>query len=328
MRKLRILGLAWVLVTLVGASSPKQHSGKAHDVRDANGFITAEELLLRTKAAYGFADRLVGIKSPKFFGIFMQAYNVAARAEDQKEYEEVRNVGSWNVGSKFLEREDFLAAQKRIVVEAGLAPEQLSAPDVEECVALLKGGKVCCSGILVGKSSVLTAGHCASSCNDTIRLVSQAGPAVDIDINKPASAFFQGLDLAIVKLNSSTAFPRATLADDIDMRKLDIVSAVGFGATGHACSSGIGTRRKAPLPVIAEECDAASMQVYDCKSGEFVAGSSIEGVCPSDSGGAAFLQNGHNRVLAGIIVDQVPGADFVGRFVRMDKDVRKWVEAN
>jgi hypothetical protein len=315
-----VAALAFLALGFAGFSvSPRM-------ARDKGGFLREDALRARTRASYSFASELVGIESPDFLDAFMRSYNAAVDLENNQGRS--ANLGKWNLDSKLLGERNFRKGQVSILVDSSKYPDQLPAPEIEECAALMRGGTVCCSGIVIDRSAILTAGHCLAECSEVVRLETQAGAPVTVSVDKDSSAVLPGVDLAVIKLKQNVSFPIASLASDSEMAKFDNILAAGYGAAGPHCSGRKGIRRKAFLPVAAELCDGPSMNKYGCKVGEFVAGSAQSGICPADSGGAGFIVNGRNRVLAGVIVEKVPGAELIGRFVRMDKGVRDLIADN
>lgn len=332
-RKLFLRGS--ILITLAGSCMvPRARSEES--LRDRFGFLTESAVMARTRAAYLFADRLVGVNGSRFLEAFMRSYNSAVDLEwaGSKDERARARVGSFNLSSPLLESDRFRDELKKIVVESGRTPEQLAAPDIGECVAIMNGNKVCCSGTFVSQTAILTAAHCLDSCGDKARL-EQNGATTTATIDRQLDKTFPGFDpstlvgdIAIMRLKQGGSAQLATLADDSSMSRIGPVLAVGFGSTGSGCQDPPGVRRKAKLPVAAGICDQTAIQKFGCQSGEFVAGSNTRGVCPADSGGAAFVELSGGRVLAGVIVQQIPSQDYTGRFVRMDKDVRDWIANN
>jgi hypothetical protein len=330
--------IALIALASLGSAQALSTQGVEKKIRDKNGFMYEEELRVRTQASYSFAYKLVGPESPLFFDAFMRSYNAASDLEWRGSSGNKKDAGSWNLTSKLLEYPGFKDELKRMIIEDGFAPEQLPAPDAVECVALLDSQGVCCSGVIVSRTSILTAAHCAKSCAVSVRVEDGSGAVAFKSINGSRTLIFPGFnpqtlegDVAILKFkeNDKVDLPPVALMDDLAVNDLKSIVAVGFGATGPTCNGPVGFRRKAPMAVAAKTCDQPAMTAFSCQKGEFVAGLNLRGVCPADSGGAAFIQNVNGRFLAGLIVQRVPPLeDYVNRFVTLDKGMATWVRNN
>ena len=210
-----------------------------------------------------------------------------------------------------------------------------------DCVAVGAPGQYCCSGTLVAKNVVVTAGHCAPSC--------AARVFVGTDSDKPSTgksyevasvhqhpdyngAHQNDLTVLILKEDVTGVTPRAFATKDA-IDSAFFVRAVGFGTTDFNGSIGYGIKRMVELPMASFDCAPADATRYGCDTGlEFVAGGLFNNkdTCSGDSGGPIYVDVGGSWFLAGATsratVESVRTCGDGGIYVRMDK-YQEWVKS-
>ena len=177
-----------------------------------------------------------------------------------------------------------------------------------------------CTGTLIGKNVVLTAGHCYNNCNEFIGGqifigTTTSGPGRVIKVKKatqhphfkrsPANGERHN-DLTVLILQEDvTDVPCVGLAalNALNAHPASI-RAVGFGNTDADGSNGYGVRRYVTIP-IAAYCEAENEETKKLGADagfEFVAGNKNLDVdsCTGDSGGGNFIKVASKWVLLGV----------------------------
>jgi len=172
------------------------------------------------------------------------------------------------------------------------------------------GNQFCCTGTLVGKNVVVTAGHCFFCAGGGASGASIA--YVGTDISKPGTVikgkitrhpkYSQGglhNDLSVIVLESdvpeTVAKPRR-IATKAEIDNATFVRAVGFGNSDFQSTTGFGIKRLVDIPVASISCSRTNDSTkYGCdKKLELVAGFLSLGsdTCNGDSGGPIYVLTG------------------------------------
>jgi len=177
------------------------------------------------------------------------------------------------------------------------------------CVGIRVGtnDQFCCTGTLVGKNVVVTAGHCffcAGAGADKKSVV-----YFGTDVNKPGKTYTgkitrhpkygkDGLhnDLSVIVLDEDVAVADAKprrIATKGEIDDSTFIRAVGFGNSDFASTTGFGTKRLVDIPVASISCSRPNDSTkFGCdKKLEFVAGFIGLGpdTCNGDSGGPEYV---------------------------------------
>jgi hypothetical protein len=228
-----------------------------------------------------------------------------------------------------------------------------------DCVAVGNKYEFCCTGTLVGRNVVITAGHCFDCCNEDLGGRVFIGTDVTASRDDNTYKVLKAIrhpnykkdgkrnDLTVLILDKdvpATVKPRKfadpnTLARSnlpgTDMNVLKYVFAVGFGNTDFAGATGYGTKRMGVLPLVPLSKSDTDAALFGCDSGlEFVAGAKSLDIdtCTGDSGGPVYVERGDDWLLAGATSRAVRGADREcgdgGIYVRLDvADYVQWVRS-
>jgi secreted trypsin-like serine protease len=216
------------------------------------------------------------------------------------------------------------------------------------CVAVGDDAEYCCSGTLIGKRIVCTAGHCSATNpgeSDPTRVFigsSIDSPGHEYRVHHPNGVFrhkdyhadqspHNDLTLLILEKDVDAAQP-VPIAKTNVAEAMETVQVVGFGNTNKGGTSGYGTKRKADVIVISPDGIRFGGQKYGADTGlEFVAEDLHADTCTGDSGGPAFLSDHGQWFLVGAtsratkkgVEENVPCGDG-GIYVRVDKYV-DWI---
>lgn len=185
-----------------------------------------------------------------------------------------------------------------------------------DCVGIGDGQRICCSGVLVTQQTVVTAGHCLDEkggcpADGGHRAVyfspSTAKPAgewigvraVQASTDRPSG--YKGgpeyqRDLLVLVLDTPVQTKPATILPEEMLGEVSLVTLVGFGSNKVAGTTGVGTKRAAPVAVLRKICQPTDAQ-YKCHAGyELVASNEpttigqAVGACFGDSGGPAYAE--------------------------------------
>ncbi len=220
---------------------------------------------------------------------------------------------------------------------------EVRAGEFDDCVAVGSDSEWGCSGTLVAKNVVVTAGHCADFATRVFfgTDVRAAGRVVKVKKRHRHPRYHKG------KHNDLMVLVLAEAVDGVAPRRLapgKLVTAatdgrvVGFGHTDPTGTSGYGKKRKVDVPVASPSCsgevdgrdDAMS---YGCdRLLEMVAGRPLlaRDTCSGDSGGPFYVDDGGTWLLAGATSratdSAVNNCGDGGIYVRLDKYAR-WIES-
>ena len=211
----------------------------------------------------------------------------------------------------------------------------------EDCVAVGAAGQYCCSGTLIAKNVVVTAGHCSPSCVARIFVGNNsdnaaAGKSYEVASVHQHPAYNRGqhndLTVLILKEDVTDVRPRA-IATKEAIENAFFVRAVGFGNTDTNGTFGYGIKRMVDLPVATIDCGSSMGSRYGCDSGlEFVAGGLFlnKDTCRGDSGGPMYVDVGGTWYLAGATSratdESVRTCGDGGIYVRLDRYV-DWIKS-
>ena len=173
-----------------------------------------------------------------------------------------------------------------------------------DCVAVGNDNDWGCTGTLVARDVVVTAGHCASYATRVFfgGDVAKAGKVVSVRKSVRHPEYRKNgkqNDLMVLLLaDPVTNIPSRKLADAALIDKATDGRVVGFGNTDPLGSSGYGIKREVDVPIASPSCDGAyegepDSTAYGCDLGlEMVAGKPLlaKDSCTGDSGGPFYLQ--------------------------------------
>jgi secreted trypsin-like serine protease len=212
-----------------------------------------------------------------------------------------------------------------------------------DCVAVGNDTDWGCTGTLIAKNVVLTAGHCADFATRIYigSDVSKPGSIVRVKKRVRHPKYHQGKhnDLLVLLLADAVTqvVPRALApAKTIDAATDGRV--VGFGATESSGAFGYGVKRQVDVPVASPACKGKAdgkddALAYGCdRNLEIVAGRPLlqRDSCNGDSGGPFYVMGAHDWLLAGATSratdSAVNNCGDGGIYARVDK-FRSWIDA-
>ena len=177
-------------------------------------------------------------------------------------------------------------------------------------VGKLSSSGAACTATLVGKRTVLTAGHCVQSGATYFTLGSQRYHANQI-IRHPSYGGGNSNDVALVILSQEPqGVPRSPVATQAPQNG-QTITLVGFGKTGEY-KSDYGTKRY------------ATNTIYQVSSSIFAFKGS-RNICNGDSGGPTFARYGNQEVVIGVHSTKSGWCGNGGNDMRVDRYV-SWIK--
>jgi secreted trypsin-like serine protease len=230
-------------------------------------------------------------------------------------------------------------AAKRLRVIGG---SRVTGTNFADCVAVGNDDEYGCTGTLIAKNVVVTAGHCSNVATRVFfgNDVNGKGKtmAVKERIRHPGYHSSKNHDLMVLKLEKAATVRPRLLADSMRIDGATDGRGVGFGNIDANGSFGYGTKRQVDVPIASVACSGKvgrqkDSMAYGCDLGvEFVAGKPLLGkdTCSGDSGGPFYVSDGGNGwLLAGATSRSTKSAMATcgdgGIYVRLDK-YREWIQ--
>jgi len=213
--------------------------------------------------------------------------------------------------------------------------------ELDSCVAIGNDAGYFCTGTLITKRLVVTAGHCFPEGPSKILVGnSVSGGGVEYPVRKDGgfqhkpynekSAPHNDLTLLVLEKDVDGVQP-VKIANTTECDNMQSVRIAGFGTTEVTGRYGFGTKRIADVVVVSSDGKNCNGQSYGADPGlEFVAEDRHADTCKGDSGGPAYLKSsGGEWLLAGATSratasSSMPCGDG-GIYVRADKYV-PWVK--
>jgi secreted trypsin-like serine protease len=199
----------------------------------------------------------------------------------------------------------FLANARRMVSDRERIVGGVETGDFPDCVAIGSAGSWCCSGTLVARNVVVTAGHCwAGGCAARVlvgqdveregdgQLIEVASAQAHPDYDPPAPLH----DIAVLILARDVDVSPRAIGGAAQIAAAASARLAGFGNTDIWSSAGYGRRRMVDVPM------ASSDPRFGADPDtEFVAGAPFldRDSCNGDSGGPAYVDAGGSWYLAG-----------------------------
>jgi hypothetical protein len=265
-------------------------------------------------AARAYADQIAGTDPVKFVQAFQAAFNIAvgARAPETSERAAVSRALRTDVPlppRRFYTDPVFVKNTARLIQDANRIVGGVPTKDFQDCVAIGSAGSWCCTGTLVARNVVVTAGHCEGVCSARIFIghnINMAGEIVSVSRAVRHPEYNMGgkhndITVLILDRDVTTVKPRK-FAKTNQIDKATSVRAVGFGNTDPQSTGGYGIKRMVDVPVASAACSLDASTRYGCDQGlELVAGAPFlnKDSCNGDSGGPIYLKAGAQWLLAG-----------------------------
>ena len=230
-------------------------------------------------------------------------------------------------------------AAKRLRVIGG---SRVIGTNFADCVAVGNDDEYGCTGTLVAKNVVVTAGHCSEVATRVFfgNDVNGKGKTIAVKerIRHPGYHKSKNNDLMVLTLEKPATVKPRLLADAERIDTATDGRGVGFGNIDANGSFGYGTKRQVDVPIASVACSGKvgrqkDTMAYGCDAGiEFVAGKPLLGkdTCSGDSGGPFYVTDGKNGwLLAGATSRSTKSAMATcgdgGIYVRLDR-YREWIE--
>lgn len=218
------------------------------------------------------------------------------------------------------------------------------ATEFMDCVAVGSDAQWGCTGTLIAKNVVVTAGHCADFATRVYFGSDVAKPGKIVRVTRKVrhpqyhKAKHNDLLVLILEKAVDAVAPRALASKSITDQATD-GRVVGFGATDSTGTFGYGVKRFVDVPVASNACrgtvDGSDDNVtYGCDTGlELIAGRPLldRDSCNGDSGGPFYaLDKNGEWVLAGATSratdSSMHGCGDGGVYVRIDR-YRTWIDS-
>lgn len=215
---------------------------------------------------------------------------------------------------------------------------QVGSGQYDDAVAILQGGDYLCSGVLVGRSTVVTSALCAPDASHVIAgskdWTSAQGELLPVASFQLHPLFFnEGFDLAILTLTRESSLePRpiaAACALDL-IEEGQTVTVAGFGALRPDEVDPNTRLNAADLTIESLSCEESDGCDPEAPvASEMLAGAEGAGPCVGDEGAPLYMSTEFGEVLLGISSRQANSAPQecgdLAIFTRMDA-FRRWVE--
>jgi secreted trypsin-like serine protease len=233
-------------------------------------------------------------------------------------------------------------AQRTVARVRIIGGTEVQPGEFDDCVAVGSDAEWGCSGTLVARNVVVTAGHCADFATRVFfgTDVRAAGRVVRVRKRHRHPRYHKGKhnDLMVLLLaeNVTGVAPRR-LAPARTINAATDGRVVGFGHTDPTGTSGYGRKRKVDVPVASPSCSGAidghdDSVSYGCdRLLELVAGRPLlaRDTCSGDSGGPFYVDDGNGAWLLAAATSRatdsaVNNCGDGGIYVRLDK-YAKWI---
>jgi hypothetical protein len=133
--------------------------------------LTPDKLESKRKAAIDFAKSVAGQDDSRFVQTFRDAFNVSVNAELPRELKGTHGAAvepqitatALPANSIYLDPA-YVANARKLIEQSARIIGGVPTTDFADCVAVGSESEWCCSGTLVAKNVVITAGHCYPNC--------------------------------------------------------------------------------------------------------------------------------------------------------------------
>ncbi|WP_421943348.1 S1 family peptidase [Pedobacter sp.] len=195
-----------------------------------------------------------------------------------------------------------------------------------------------CSGVLISRELVITAGHCFLPFGEfevaldvtSLRSIDESERVTVSDAilhpNYNHSSYSN--DICLLRLSRPSKTAPVNIATTNEIRASKRIQVVGFGSHSNSGSLGFGIKREVIVPIMSlDREDGTSLQQDSYKFAfnpktEFVAGGQGFGSCWGDSGGPAYIEVGGELKVAGITSRSASGQSNCTSgaiYIRLDK---------
>jgi trypsin len=198
----------------------------------------------------------------------------------------------------------YLENAKRLIKDRKRIVGGIKTSDYRDCVAIGSADGWCCTGTLIARNVVVTAGHCHGLCSDRVFVgddVEQLDAGTVIGVAEAVrhpdwSDDPWANDLDVLILDADADVEPRPLADDAALDDAHTVRLAGYGNTDVDSSGGYGVRRMVDVPLAGR--DPAYGADFEK---EFVAGAPFldKDSCNGDSGGPAYVRQGDSWYVIG-----------------------------